>query len=80
MRYFPATHQGAVTSAAVAAVLLIAAQPDPFTMFLAMGLLIPVAYLFITVSGLLLCRGGLIASTAASLLVFAAVLISPLIR
>lgn len=80
MRYLLTTHQGAFTSAAVIAVLLIAVQPDPFTMFLAMGLLIPVAYLFIAVSGLLLGRGGLIASTAASLLMFAAVLISPLIR
>ena len=49
-------------------------------MLMATGLLIPVAYIFIAASGLLLGRGGLIASAAASLLVFAAVLISPLTR
>jgi membrane-associated HD superfamily phosphohydrolase len=74
------TRQRLVTFAAVAAALLVAAQPEPFTMLLAMGLMIPAAYLFITVSSLLLGRGGLIASTTASLLMFAVVLIFPLIR
>jgi hypothetical protein len=80
MRYWLTTHQRAVTSAAVIAALLIAVQPDPFTMLLAMGLMILAAYFFIAVSGLLLGRFGLIASTAASLICIAAVLIYPLIH
>jgi hypothetical protein len=73
-------HQRVVKAAAIFAAFFLLAQPDPFTILVAMALLVCLGSLFVAASGLLWGRAGVLMATAATLVVIVAVLIFPLIR